>query len=173
MDIGKWVELTGRLGRQIKMIAWKNQRKNAYPNIILSDSVIDDLQINNGNIILNLRRLGFALNCDGKFYCAKSSQVVIEDCDIYNISVQFIYRKKKISGKTINVIKDIAVKEFINNISNQKWKYEIVEEYYSETGGLFIGRIREKKHSMWCYVKAQFENMVYYWNEIDYNYTVN
>ena len=129
------------------MIKWKNQQKNAYPDIILADSVIDNLRVDNKNIILNLERRGFAIKCNNGLYYTKSAQVIIEDCDIENILVRCIYKKK--FGKMINVVMDIGANELFYNISSKKWRYEIVEEYYSEMGVFFIGRIvSDTKHTV-------------------------
>lgn len=155
------------------MINWENRWENAYPNIILSDSVIDDLKIDKRNIVLDLKGTGFAINCNGKFYRSKSAQVIFESCDSENVIIKRIHRNRKINGAIINLIDEIEINVFLTNISNRKWKFEVVEEYYSAMGGLFIGKIREEKCSEWCLVKMQFKSMVYYWDKIDYSYTVN
>lgn len=155
------------------MINWENRWENAYPNIILSDSVIDDLKIDNRNIVLDLKDIGFAIKCNGKYYRSKSAQVIFDNCDNENVIIKRIHRKKKINGAIINVMDEIEINDFFTNISSRKWKFEVVEEYYSTMGGLFIGKIRQRKCSEWCLVKMQFKSMVYYWDKIDYSYTVN
>lgn len=72
------------------------------------------------------------------------------------------------SRKEIHIVKDIDLQVFLNHILTKKWSYEIVEEYYSALGGLYIGQIKELKKAMWCYIKMQFKNIVYLWDEVDY-----
>lgn len=153
------------------MLNWKEQRKNAYPNIILSDCIIDEIQVSNQDIVIKFLRHGFVIKDDAssKYYRTKSAQIVIKECDIDNILIQYVYNKKKLGGKVIQVIKDMKLHTFFNNISEQKWRYEIVEEYYSEVGCLFIGKIRVAKNSMWCYIKIFYKDIIYFWNEVDYD----
>ena len=77
------------------------------------------------------------------------------------------------SRKEIHIVKDIDLPIFLNNILTKRWSYEIVEEYYSALGGMFIGRIIEAKKSMWCYLRMQFRNIVYLWDEVDYEAPYN
>lgn len=153
---------------------WKKQRENAYPDIILSDCAVDKIQVSDKDIIVKFLKYGFVIREDGdsEYYHTKSAQIVIKECDINNISIQFVYRKRVMTGRIINMIKDVEPCVFMKNISRKKWEYEIVEEYYSELGGLFIGRIREAENSMWCYIKIQFKKIIYFWDEVDYDFRV-
>lgn len=90
-------------------------------------------------------------------------------CDIDNVSIQMICNKKRLGGKVVRVMQDVELDKFLENISIGKWKFEFVEEYYSQLGGLFVGMIKESKQSMWCYIKMQFASMTYFWDEIDYD----
>ena len=149
---------------------WKEQRENAYPDIILSDCLVDEIQVDDNDIILKFLEHGFVIrgNEDSHYYRTKSAQVIVKECDIDNISIQLVYRKREVNGKVIHIIKDIELQTFFNNTLSKRWSYEITEEYYSALGGLFIGKIRESKKSMWCYIKMQFKNIVYMWDEVDY-----
>lgn len=149
---------------------WKEQRENAYPDIILSDCLVDEIQVDDNDIILKFLEHGFVIrdNEDSHYYRTKSAQVIVKECDIDNISIQLVYRKREVNGKVIHIIKDIELQTFLNNILTKRWSYEITEEYYSALGGLFIGKIRESKKSMWCYIKMQFKNIVYMWDEVNY-----
>lgn len=149
---------------------WKEQKENAYPNIILSDCLVDEIQVNDKDIILKFLKHGFVIRDDGDahYYRTKSAQIILKECDIDNISIQLVYRKRGVNGKVIHIIKDIELRTFFNNILKKRWSYEIIEEYYSALGGLFIGKIRESKKSMWCYIKMQFKNIVYLWDEVNY-----
>lgn len=60
-------------------------------------------------IEVNFHKLGFIIKetGDSKYYHAKSAQIVITDCDIDDISIQFVYRKKALTGKISHIAKDI------------------------------------------------------------------
>ena len=157
------------------MLNWQEQKKNAYPNIILSDCTIDEIYVDNHNIILQFIKQGFVIkdNVNSRYYRTKSAQVVIEECDIDNILVQYVHVKSRRGHRLIKVVKDIEFNVFLGNLLNHKWKYEIVEEYYSELGGLFIGKIKDAKNSMWCYMKLQYKDIIYFWDEINYEAFIN
>ena len=154
---------------------WKEQRENAYPNIILADCHVDEIEVNDKDIILKFLEHGFVIRDDedSHYYRTKSAQTIVKECDIDNISIQLVYRKRGVSRKEIHIIKDIELQTFLKNIYKKKWSYEIVEEYYSALGGLFIGQIKELKKSMWCYIKMQFKNIVYLWDELNYEAPFN
>lgn len=126
---------------------WKEQRENAYPNIILSDCLVDEIQVDDNDIILKFLKHGFVIKDveDSHYYRTKSAQIIMKECDIDNISIQLVYRKRGVNGKVIHIIKDIELQTFFNDILKKRWSCEIVEEYYSALGGLFIAQIRESK----------------------------
>lgn len=127
---------------------WKEQRENAYPNIILSDCPVDEIQMNEKDIIIKFLKHGFVIRDDGdsRYYRTRSAQIIVKECDIDNISIQLVYRKRGVSRQEIHIVKDIDLQIFLNNILTKRWSYEIVEEYYSALGGMFIGRIIEAKN---------------------------
>ena len=110
---------------------WKEQRENAYPNIILSDCLVDGIQLDDNDIILKFLKHGFVIKDteDSHYYRAKSAQIIVKECDIDNISMQLVNRKRGVNGKVIHIIKDLELQTFLNNILKKKWSYEIVEEY--------------------------------------------
>lgn len=146
---------------------WKNQRENAYPSIILSDCFVDKIQITNKELILKFLTCGFIIQENSRYYHTKSAQVIFEQCDIENISIQIVYNKKRLFRHK-RIIRDMDTAVFVENIVSGKWKFEIVEEYYSALGGLLVGQIRTAKATMWCCFKMQFENMRYLWDEVDH-----
>lgn len=146
---------------------WKNQRENAYPSIILSDCFVDEIQINNNEIIFKFLTCGFVIKENSRYYHTKSALLIFEHCDIENISIQIIYIKKGLFGNK-RIIQDVDMAAFLDNILIGKWKYEIVEEYYSAMGGLFVGRIKTAKAKIWCGIKMQFQSIKYLWDEVDY-----
>lgn len=149
---------------------WKEQRENAYPNIDLSDCLVDEIQVNDKDVILKFLKHGIVIrdDKDSHYYRTKSAQIIMKECDIENISIQLVNRKRGVNRREIQFITDIELQTFLNHILSKRWSYEIIEEYYSALGGLFIGQITESKKSMWCYIKMQFKNIVYLWDEVDY-----
>lgn len=145
---------------------WKNQRENAYPSIILSDCFVDEIQITNKELILKFLTCGFIIQENSRYYHTKSAQIIFEQCDIENISIQVVYNKKGLFRHK-RIIRDMDTAVFVENIVSEKWKFEIVEEYYSALGGLLVGQIRTAKATMWCCFRMQFENMRYLWDEVD------
>ena len=75
---------------------WKEQRENAYPNIILTDCLVDEIQVDDDDIILRFLEHGFVIrdNGDSRYYRTKSAQIIVKECDIDNISIQLIYKKR-------------------------------------------------------------------------------
>ncbi|MBD5517226.1 MAG: hypothetical protein HDR07_01580 [Lachnospiraceae bacterium] len=117
---------------------WKEQRENAYPNIILSDCLVDEIQVNDKDIILKFLKHGFVIKDveDSHYYRTKSAQIIVKECDIDNISIQLVNRKRGVDKEGIRIITDIELHTFLNNILKKRWSYEIIEEYYSALGGL-------------------------------------
>lgn len=117
---------------------WKEQSENAYPNIILSDCLVDEIQVDDNDIILKFLKHGFVIKDDGdsRYYRTKSAQIIVKECDIDNISIQLVYRKRGVNRKGIHIITDIELHTLLNNILTKRWSYEIIEEYYSALGGL-------------------------------------
>ena len=56
-----------------------------------------------------------------------SAQIIMKECDIDNISIQLVYRKRGVNGKVIHIIKDIELQTFLNNILKKRWSYEIID----------------------------------------------
>lgn len=152
---------------------WKMNVKNVYPNIVLSDCIVDGIHIDGENVIINFFNSGFIIkeNNSSKYYRTYNSQIIFEKCDIRNCSIKFVYKNKKISKE--NIVKDMELNTFFKNISTEKWHFEVVEEFYSVVGGMYIGKVRNQKKSFWCYIKIYFENIIYLWNEVDYRYSVD
>lgn len=154
---------------------WKESEKNKYPNIILSDCVVDDIRINDGDIIMEFMKSGIIIkeSSNSKYYRTHEAQIVLEKSDIENVSIKCVYKKKRIIGTTVDIVKDMERDTFFENISKGKWRFEIVEEFYSCVGGMYIGEVHKKNQSFWCCVKFYFKNIIYFWNEIDYRYDIN
>lgn len=152
---------------------WKMNLENVYPNIILSDCIIDDIYIDGENVIMNFFDSGFIIKDynSSKYYRTYSSQIILEKCDISNSSIKFVCKKRK--KLKVNIVKEMEFNTFFKNISTSKWRFEVVEEFYSDVGGMYIGKVRSQKESFWCYIKIYFKNIIYFWNEVDYQHSID
>lgn len=154
---------------------WKEKQHNSYPDIILSDCLIVGIQIKNGKIIVDFSEYGFIKkdSKSNKYFRTDGAQVVIEKCDIDNILIKEIRTNQLSEELYFDSTYDIKTIDFLENINTGKWKFEIVEEYYSTGGGLYIGQIRKKEDTFWCCIKISFKNLIYLWNDIKYEFPVN
>lgn len=154
---------------------WKMSAKNEYPNIILSDCIVDGIQIDNQNIIMKFSESGIVIkeSSNSKYYRTRAAQIILENCDMDEVLIKFVYKKKGIIKTKADILKDMKLDTFFQNISTAKWHFEIVEEFYSDLGGIYIGKVRKQKVSFWCYIKIYFENIIYFWDEVDYRYDIN
>lgn len=151
---------------------WKNQAINKYPDIICTDSVITDIQMDKGNVVVDFSKYGFFIkdDCQKKYYRTDGAQIAIEGCDIDSIIIKEARTHQLSETIYFDSIYDIEVEDFQKNISGGRWKFEIVEEFYSTSGGLYIGQIRENETTFWCYIQIKFEKLIYFWNDLQYEY---
>lgn len=153
---------------------WKMNIKNGYPDVMLSDCIIDGIQMDNLNVVIRFSKTGIIVKESNnlQYYRTHAAQVILKNCDINNISMKMIQKKGGIINRKTEILRDICVKKFYNNIANAKWRFEVVEEFYSDVGGIYIGKVRNGKESFWCYIKVYFNDILYLWNEIDYKCSV-
>ena len=153
-------------------MVWKNKKLNAYPDIILSDCAIRDIQVVKNEIMVNFSDDGFfKKDIERKSYFrTDAAQLVMESCYIANISIKEVRTHQLSEEIYFESLCDIEGKEFIEKINSGKWKAIVVEEFYSSGGGLYRVRIRSSETSFWCYIKLQFKNVIYLWNEIRYDF---
>ena len=151
-----------------------NKEKLNHSDIILSDCIVDGIEVNGHNILLKMNRTGIIIKEEktSKYFRTKHAQVTFEECDIDNISIQLTNIICYLGKYEVAIIHNIKYDDFVQNISMGKWRFEIVEEFYSHLGGKFTGKLRMKKKSYWCNLNLCFENIAYFWNEIDYRYEV-
>ncbi len=151
---------------------WKEKGINKYPDIILSDCLITNIQTKGSEVTIKFSEYGFVKKDSqrNKYYRTDAAQIVIEQCEIEDISIKEIRTQRLSEDLYFDSMYDVERKVFLENINAGKWKFEIVEEFYSTGGGLYIGQIRGDQHSFWCHVKLQFKNLVYFWNDIRYDY---
>lgn len=150
---------------------WKEREENKYPEIILSDCQIVNVEMKGGDIVVDFSKYGFVKkDCDSnKYYRTNAAQIVIEQCDMDNLAIKEIRTQQLSEEMFFDSIYDVEPKDFCENINTGKWKFEVVEEFYSTKRALYIGQIRGNEKNFWCCVKLQFKNLVYLWNDIRYD----
>lgn len=151
-------------------MTWKEEI-NKYPDIILSDCVITNIQVKGDEITINFSEYGFFKKDSqkNKYFRTDAAQIVFEQSDIDNICIKEIRTQRLSEDLYFDSMYDIDSPIFMENVNTGKWKFEIVEEFYSTGGALYIGKIRADDNSFWCHVKIQFKNLEYFWNEIRYD----
>lgn len=152
-------------------MTWKEKERNKYPDIILSDCVITNIQVEGTEITVEFSEYGFVKKDSqrNKYFRTDTAQIVIEQCDIDNVSIKEIRTQRLSEDVYFDSMYDIEFSIFLENVNTGKWKFEIVEEFYSAGGALYIGQIREGENTFWCHVKLQFKNLVYFWNKVRYD----
>lgn len=150
---------------------WKERGINKYPEIILSDCLITNIEIEGENIVVNFDKYGFFIKDSekGRYYRTDSAQIVIKKCDMKNIVIKEIRTQKLSEELYFDSIYEVEGEIFIKKINMGRWKFEIVEEFYSTRRALYIGQVRENNKFFWLCVKLQFEELLYLWNDIRYD----
>lgn len=154
---------------------YKNHELNKYPEIILSDCLIVNVQKMEDTVIMQFSEYGFIKksDMDSKYYRTGSSQIIIEGCDIDEIEIKEVRNCQLQNADYCELIHDIRMEDFMRNVNQSNWKLEIVEEFYSVGGAIYRARVRACEDSFWCYIKFRFKNIIYLWNDIKYDYLVN
>ena len=124
---------------------WKKTEVNKYPDIILSDCKVTNIQVERDDITVGFLGDGFFKkdNKSNNFYRTNGAQIVIKGCDIDNISIKEVRTQRLSKDIYFETMYDLEVKDFFENINTGKWRLEIVEEFYAIGSGLYVGRIRE------------------------------
>lgn len=154
---------------------WTKTAENVYPNIILSDCIVNSIQSANGHVIFHFIESGIIVKSDMDcgYYRTKAAQIQLEACNIDDITIKYVHKRKWKDDLETAIVKEIRWEEFSKKICNKKWQFEIVEEFYSATGGVFVGQVRKPTKKCWCMLKIYFHNIKYFWNEIDYSSRVD
>lgn len=157
---------------------WKESGTNKYPEVTLHDCMITNIEKSGDDIAVDFDKFdsygkyGFWLKDieTGRYYRTGFSQIVIKECDIDDITIKEI-RTQRLSEKLyFDTVYDIEFNHFMKKINKGAWTFEIVYEFYSGIGALYIGQIHNKKHeSFWCCIKLNFKELCYFWNEIRYD----
>lgn len=167
------MEFTSRVG-EINKMEWKEQGVNLYPDIILSDCTVSEIRINNTEMVLKFSDYGFIKkDRNNKYYRTDGAQVVIEGCDIESVSIKEIRTQQLCEEIYFDSMYDIETKTLFENVNMGKWRLEIVEEFYSTGGGIYIGQIRNEEDVFWFYIKMRYKKLIYLWNNVRYDFPVN
>lgn len=153
---------------------WKERGINKYPEISLSDCIITNIEKSGDDIIVNFGEDGFIIKDLEKnaYYHTDPSQVIIRGCDIDNITIKEIRTQQLSEELFYNSVYEIDAKSFLKKINKGKWELQMVYEFYSCSGALYIGHIQNKKKnqkSFWCCIMLQFNELLYLWNNIRYD----
>ncbi len=151
---------------------WKEKDINIYPNVILSDCQIAHIEMEGDNIAIDFSKYGFFRkdNLSNKYYRTDAGKIVVEQCDVDNVSIKEIRNHQLSDDVFCNSMYDVEPSVFSNNINTGKWRFEIIEEYYASGSALYIGQIREDDKKFKCCIKVQYKDLIYLWNEIRYDY---
>ena len=153
---------------------WKESGINKYPEIILSDCIITNIERKGDDIVVDFGDDGFVIKDTekDKYYRTTPSQVVIKECDIDNIDIKEIRTQQLSEELFFKTAYDVEPELFIKNINKGKWKFEVVDEFYSCVGALYVVHVQPKKKKQksfdYCVI-LQFKELLYLWNEIQYD----
>lgn len=159
MDRKKWMECA-------EMISFnkfsKCSNKNFYPKFSISDSAVNNIKVINNNVLLFFNDDGFWVkeNDMDEYHRIKNAILKLTDCDLENINI-FVMRKKIFNGNVYYVEEYIDFEIFLNNINNKFWDLEIVQEYWYDLGGMFIGVLKDNDERMDCYIQVEYKNEEY------------
>ena len=149
------------------MIEILRERECKFPTISVSDSVIDNIQIVNSTITFRFNNNGFCVrNAKDKSYRRVSNaQFVLFNCAVENIDI-FILEETHIFIRKKYVKKHLDFNSFTQNVNNKNWRFEVIQEYKSDVGGLFIGHIlgMRKTHNL-CYLRIDYGRFGYKYND--------
>lgn len=153
---------------------WKHNGINKYPEIILHDCLIANIDKEGDDIVVDFDKWGFWIKDFEKdmYYRTHSGRIVIKGYDADYLSITEIRTQQLSEKKFFETVHDIKPKRFIKNINKGKWIFEVVEEFYSDGRALYIGQVQNKKKhqkSFWCCVKLEFKELLYLWGEIRYD----
>lgn len=148
---------------------WNHVKTNAFPEIILSDCCVKKICLGDDTISFDLSDEGFLIERNQIYYHTGAAQVTFDGFNVEESIVKIIMNYKMLRRKNIEIIHEIELENLMININSGKWKFTIVEEFYSPLGGFLIGRLYYKQKKMWCYLNLRFHNIRYFWNEINYN----
>lgn len=164
---------------------WKESGINKYPEIMLHDCLITNIEKEGEDIIVDFgkykksfEKYGFWISDSEKnmSYRTGESQIIIKG---YNDLLIKEIRKHQLSlpeGLLMDTIYDIKPECFMKNIHKGEWRFEVVKEFYEYRRALYIGKIRIKKKkqpTFGCCVQLDYKELVYLWNEVRYDHSIS
>jgi hypothetical protein len=153
---------------------FENSCKNAYPNIILHDCIIEKVMIENEIITFEFDDSGFWIGADNpqnpyqKILRTDKAEVKFTDCDLDFSSVR-VFKQKRFIRKTIfTTANNISLYDFASLINSGKYRFEFVDEYYASRSAMFGGYLRteRKPYHVECQLEMRYTDMIYSWNRI-------
>lgn len=130
-----------------------------HKNFLLSDCVMKEIKYEKNDICLTFNEYGVWIRQDEKKYERKENiQIRYCDCDIDNMNIHIIEKKKNIF-KTVFLESDVDFKTFLNKINNGLWKCEIIQEYYCEIGSFFNAILREENRRRRCTIEFEYKDI--------------
>ena len=155
-------------------MAWKEKGYNLYPDIILSDCVISEIQAKDNELVFTFSNYGFIKKeMDNNYYRTDGAEIIVED---YSREELFIKEKRihQLSEELyFDSMFDVTLESLLRNVNLGKWKLEIVEEFYATGEGIYICQVREEESRFWVYIKMRYRNLIYLWNEVKHDWPVN
>lgn len=155
-------------------MTWREKGYNLYPDIILSDCTISEIQRKHNKLIFTFSNYGFMKKeLDNNYYRTEGAEIIIED---YNSEELFIKEKRihQLSEEMyFDSMVDVTLENLIKNVNSGKWKLEIVEEFYATREGIYICQVREENGRFWLYIKMGYSNLLYLWNNVRHDWPVN
>lgn len=151
---------------------WRNSELNKYPDIILHDCFVDEIQPINDNLVLTFSKYGFfkIIKEKNNYFRTKGGEIVVQGCLVEECSTSIVKTYQQTEQGFADLVFDIEVSDFIQKVNTKEWKLEIVEEFYASNACLFKGMIHSKQENMWCYIKLFYKSLEYQWNEVCFDW---
>lgn len=144
---------------------------NLYPNVILSDSVIQQIVVNNCDLEISFSEYGFVKKePDDNYYRVEDSKLIVRGCSFDDISIKELRTLKVSDEFFFESAYDLDKKVFLEQINSGSWNFEVVEEFYATGKGLFIGQIHSDSEVFWCCVKVRYKDLMYQWGNIRHDW---
>jgi len=158
---------------------WKHISKGTQKQIILHDCFLNKVRFENNDLVFEFDDSGFWVcpshpnNPYETAYGAGKSELRLTNVDLCSDLILF-NKFRFLSGlfnKALHSRTEVSLQTFASKINIGEWKYEFVDEYYSNNGVMFCGYIYPVKNSNSIYTQMEilFDENIYYWNDIDMN----
>lgn len=147
----------------------QNSGINMYPDIILSDSTIQKIVVNNADIDLIFNKKGFVKKAeDGRYYRTEDAKVTIRGCDVENISMKEVRTHKASEDFYFESAYYLDKNIFLEKINASAWRFEVVHEFYAVGArrGFFMGQIHADNENFWCHIMIDYKDLLYQWGDI-------